>query len=149
MAIDPQQLARACADAMWRGDDAARGLGMEIVEVSPGRATLAMAVRPDMINGHDLCHGGLIFTLADTTFAYACNSENFNTVAAGARIDFLAPGRLGDRLTAVAEQVVQRKRNGVYDVKVYNQQAQCIALFRGNSARIGGALVDEATGEPL
>jgi acyl-CoA thioesterase len=91
----------------------------------------------------------LIFTLADSAFAYACNSENHNTVAAGARVDFLAPGRLGDRLTAVAERVSQGGRTGIYDVSVTNQQGKTVAMFRGNSHRIGGALVDQATGEPV
>ena len=115
--------------------------------IAPGAATMTMRVRADMVNGHDLCHGGLIFTLADSCFAYACNSENLNTVAAGARIEFLAPARLGDELTATAKQVQQGRRSGVYDVTVSNRAQQPIALFRGNSHRIGGHLVDTGTGE--
>jgi len=145
--MDANDLARACADAMYANDRASAALGMEIAEMSAGRSVLTMTVRDDMVNGHDLCHGGLIFTLADSAFAFACNSQNLNAVAAGARIEFLAPARLGDRLTAVAELVSQAKRSGVYDVVVTNQQDQTIALFRGNSQRIGGALIDESTGE--
>ena len=145
MALSAQQLAQACADAMWADDKASQGLGMAIESMAPGRSELSMTVREDMVNGHSICHGGFIFTLADS--AFACNSENFNTVAAGVRIEFLAPGKLGDRLTAVAEQVHQGGRTGVYDVVVTNQEARKLAVFRGNSHRIGGALVDENTGE--
>ena len=134
---------------MWANDRASRELGMQIEVVEPGRAVLLMSVRDDMVNGHDICHGGMIFTLADSAFAFACNSHNLNAVAAGARIDFLAPGRLGDRLTAVAQQVAQSRRSGVYDVTVTNQDGRVIALFRGNSQRIGGELVDAQTGEPI
>lgn len=147
--MDSQQLARASAAAMWAGDRASQALGMEILQVAPGTATMSMVVREDMVNGHDICHGGYIFTLADSAFAFACNSDNQATVAAGARIEFLAPGTLGDRLVAVAEQVVQGGRTGIYDVVVSNQQGRKLALFRGNSHRIGGALVDETTGEPV
>ncbi len=148
MALEPTQLSAACAEAMWAGDRASRGLGMQIDEIGPGRAVLSMEVREDMVNGHDICHGGMIFTLADSAFAFACNSYNLSAVAAGARVDFLAPGRLGDRLTAVAEQVTQGRRSGVYDVAVRNQDDRLIALFRGNSQRIGGELVNADTGEP-
>jgi acyl-CoA thioesterase len=147
--MDANDLARACADAMYANDRASASLGMEIVEVTTGRAVLTMTVRDDMVNGHDICHGGLIFTLADSAFAFACNSQNMNTVAAGARVEFLAPGKLGDCLTAVAQQVTQGGRTGVYDAVVTNQKDETIALFRGNSHRIGGALIDESTGEPL
>ena len=147
--MDSQRLAEASAAAMWASDRAARALAMVIREIAPGSATLTMAVREDMVNGHAICHGGYIFTLADTAFAYACNSENHNTVAAGARIEFLAPGKLDDELTAVARQQVQGRRTGVYDVVVTNQRGDTLALFRGNSHRIGGALVDETTGESL
>ncbi len=142
MAMDAQQLAQACADAMWAEDRASQGLGMVVTDIAPGVATLSMPVREDMVNGHGICHGGFIFTLADSAFAFSCNSENFNTVAAGARIEFLAPGRLGDELTATARQVSQGNRTGVYDVVVSNQTGRTLALFRGNSHRIGGALVD-------
>jgi acyl-CoA thioesterase len=147
MTLDAQQLSRASADAMWADDQASRAMGMALEHVAPGSATLSMTVRSDMVNGHDICHGGFIFTLADSAFAFACNSHNLNAVASGARIEFLAPGRLGDVLTAVATQVSQGRRSGVYDSIVTNQDGKTIALFRGNSARIGGALVDESTGE--
>ena len=143
----PEQLARDCGDALWAGDQACKALGIALVTIAPGTATMTLRVRADMVNGHDLCHGGLIFTLADSCFAYACNSENFNTVAAGARIEFLAPARLGDELTAIARQVQQGRRSGVYDVNVVNQAQQPIALFRGNSHRIGGHLVEASSGE--
>ena len=146
MALDAQQLARACADAMWADDKASQGLGMSIETVAPGHAELSMTVREDMVNGHSICHGGYIFTLADSAMAFACNSENFNTVAAGVRIEFLAPAALGDRLLAVAQQEHQGGRTGVYDVVVSNQHGKKLALFRGNSHRIGGALVDQETG---
>ena len=145
--INSEQMARDCGQALWVGDQACKALGVTLVAIAPGTATMSMRVRADMVNGHDLCHGGLIFTLADSCFAYACNSENFNTVAAGARIEFLAPARLGDELTAIAIQVQQGRRNGVYDVTVSNQASECIALFRGNSHRIGGHLVKASTGE--
>lgn len=147
MALEAQLLAEACTAAMWADDKASQAMGMVIESVAPGRAVLSMPVREDMVNGHAICHGGHIFTLADSAFAFACNSENFNTVAAGARIEFLAPGKLGDQLTAVAEQRHQGGRTGVYDVVVTNQDGDRLALFRGNSHRIGGALVDEDTGE--
>ncbi len=149
MDLNADQLARACADTMFANDRASRTLGMSIETISSGRAVLTMVVRDDMVNGHNICHGGMIFTLADSAFACACNSHNFSAVAAGARIDFLAPGRLGDQLTAVAQQNSQGKRSGVYDVSVSNQAGSVIALFRGNSQRIGGHLVDATTGDPV
>ena len=149
MSLDAQELAQASIDAMWAGDRASRSMGMVIVSVAPGSATLAMTVREDMVNGHDIGHGGYIFSLADSAFACACNSQNFTAVAAGARVEFVAPVRLGDTLTASACAVSQGKRSGVYDVTVKNQNNRTVALFRGNSARIGGTLIDEITGETL
>lgn len=139
--LTPRELAEASAAAMYERDAAARGLGIRVEEVTPGSATLSMTVREDMVNGHAICHGGFIFTLADTAFAYACNSYNAATVAAGARIDFVAPGRLGDRLVATASEVNLRGRNGVYDVVVRNETGDQLALFRGNSFRIEGSNV--------
>lgn len=133
-----QALADAAADAMWSRDAVARALGMERVEVAPGRATLRMRVRPDMANGHHICHGGMIFTLADTAFAYACNSYNQNTVASACQIDFLAPGREGDLLEAQAVERAAGGRTGVYDVTVSVVGGKTLALFRGKSARIKG-----------
>ena len=147
--MNRNDIARACAETMYANDNASVALGMKIEEVMEGRAALSMTVREDMVNGHDICHGGLIFTLADSAFAFACNSQNLSAVAAGARVEFLKPGRLGDTLTAVAEMVSQGGRTGVYDVIVSNQNEVTVALFRGNSHRIGGALVDETTGEPV
>lgn len=149
MTLDAQTLARASADAMWEDDRASQTMGMAITEIAPGTASITMTVREDMVNGHDICHGGFIFTLADSAFAFACNSQNLIAVASGARIEFLAPGRLGDTLTAEGSVVSQGKRSGVYDVTVTNQNGKTVALFRGNSVRIGGALVDDTTGESL
>ena len=149
MKNDEQKTAQACADAMWAGDRASQDLGMAIVETGPGTATISMPVTENMLNGLKTCHGGYIFTLADSAFAFACNSQNQIAVAAGARIEFIAPARLGDTLVAKARAVTQGKRSGVYDITVSNQSGKTVALFRGNSARIGGSLVDEVTGEPL
>lgn len=134
----PQQIAEAVRDAMFANDRASKGLGMEILSVSPGGATLCMTVREDMLNGLDICHGGLITTLADSAFAFACNAYNEMTVASGFDVSIVAPGRLGDRLTAVAEEVQLSGRTGVYDIKVRNQRNELIALFRGRSYRLKG-----------
>ena len=143
----PEELAAACAESMYRNDRASKLLGMEIERVGPGEAHMVMTVKEDMLNGHDVCHGGFIFSLADSSFAFACNSQNFNTLAAGARVEFLAPGKLGDVLRASATVVSQGRRAGVYDVVVTNQHGKTIALFRGNSQRIGGHLVEPVEGE--
>jgi len=135
--LSPDDLARACAEAMWKEDDASKGLGMEIVEVGPGRATLALTVRPDMVNGQRIAHGGFIFTLADSAFAYACNSHNVRTVAAQGDITFIRPGNLGDRLVATAREVSRSGRSGIYDVRV-TANDEVIAEFRGHSRTIGG-----------
>lgn len=135
--LSPDDLARACADTMWKEDDASKGLGMEIVEIGPGRATLAMTVRPEMVNGQRIAHGGFIFTLADSAFAYACNSHNDRTVAAQGDISFLRPGKLGDRLVATAREVSRSGRSGIYDVSVTSGET-VIAEFRGHSRTISG-----------
>jgi len=135
-------LAERAAAAMWERDNASKGLGMRIVRVAPGHAELAMTVRKDMVNGHAICHGGLVFTLADSAFAFACNSYNFNTVANGCAIEFMAPAHEGDELTAVAREQTQVGRNGVYDVEVRNQEGAVVALFRGKSTRIKGQVVE-------
>ena len=141
--LTPQQRAEAVARLMFAEDNTARHLGMEIVDMGPGRATLRMIVRPEMTNGHGICHGGFIFTLADTTFAYACNSHNQRAVAASAQIDFLAPGQRGDLLTAtgIEQQVVGR--SGIYDIRVTRADGSTIALFRGKSATIKGSFFEE------
>jgi acyl-CoA thioesterase len=136
-ALSPEDIARACADAMWAEDDASKGLGMEIVEIGPGFATLAMAVRPDMVNGQRIAHGGFIFTLADSAFAFACNSHNERVVAAQGQITFITPGRLGDRLVAKAREVTRSGRSGIYDVRVTAGDI-VIAEFRGHSRVIPG-----------
>ncbi len=137
---DPQSVAQASARAMYAQDRASQALGMHIVEVRPGYARLTMSVREDMVNGHQLCHGGLIFTLADSAFAFACNTYNEVTVASAASVEFLLPGKLGDELTAIAEERSRAKRTGVYDVIVRNQQDEVVALFRGRSHQIGGSI---------
>ena len=136
-----QQLALAVAEAMWSRDQAAQALGMAIVEVRPGYAVLTMKVRPDMVNGHHICHGGLIFTLADTAFAYACNSYNHNTVASACHIDFLSPGKEGDLLEAEAVERSLSGRTGVYDITVRVEGGKTVALFRGKSYRIQGEVI--------
>jgi len=138
---DPQALAEAVAAAMWSRDRAAQALGMRIDSVGPGHATLSMPVRSDMVNGHHICHGGLIFTLADTAFAYACNAYNRNTVASGCNIDFVAPGREGDTLQAEAVERSLSGRTGVYDVTVRDGAGNTVALFRGKSYRIAGEVI--------
>lgn len=138
---DPQHVAEAAAAAMWAGDRASQALGMEIVEVGPGRAVVRMVVREDMVNGHAIGHGGLTFTLADSAFAVACNSYDRRTVAAGAEIRFRAPTHLGDVLTATAVERSREGRSGVYDVKVASQGpdgATVVATFVGQSREIGG-----------
>jgi acyl-CoA thioesterase len=137
---DPQSVAEASARAMYEQDRASQSLGMRILEVRPGYARLAMRVREDMVNGHQICHGGLIFTLADSAFAFACNTYDLVTVAAAGTIEFLLAGRLGDELMATAEERTRSKRTGVYDVSVHNQHGECVALFRGRSHQIGGSI---------
>ena len=129
----PQQIAELVRDAMLAGDHATKMLGMRVVEVGPGRAVIEMAVRQDMLNGHAICHGGLIATLADSTFAFACNAYNELSVASGFSIDLLAPGRLGDLLTATCCELSKSGRTGVYDTDVLNQRGERIAVFRGRS----------------
>jgi len=135
---DPQRLAEAVRDAMFANDRAAKALGIEILAVRPGGAVLRMAVREDMLNGHDIAHGGLITTLADTAFAYGCNSHNEVTVASGFTVDLLAPGRLGDVLTASCSEVSKAGRTGVYDIEVRNQRDERVAVFRGRSYTMRG-----------
>ena len=140
---DARTLAERVADSMYERDTATQALGIRIAHVGPGYAELAMAVRADMLNGHEICHGGFIFTLADSAFAYACNSYNLNTVASGCAIDFTAPARAGDVLTARAHERQLAGRTGVYDVEVANQRGETVALFRGKSYRIKGHLIEE------
>jgi len=139
--VTPDETARRCADLMWAEDRASQALDMQIVEVGPGRATLRMTVRTDMVNGHDIGHGGLTFTLADSAFAFACNSRNEVTVASGLIVDFLAPVKRGDVLTADAVEVARTGRTGVYDIVVTNRAGTRVALVRGRSARLGDRTV--------
>jgi len=143
---DPHILAQAVGKTMFAVDAASQGLGMTIEDIAPGHARLSMTVRADMLNGHQLCHGGFIFALADSTFAFACNSHNMNTVASGCAIDFLAPAYEHDTLTAVGQEQSLAGRTGVYDIVVTNQDGRRIALFRGRSYRIKGQVV--ATEDP-
>ena len=141
--MDAQALAEACRDAMWENDRASRGLGMQIVAVGPGSATLTMAVREDMLNGHDICHGGFVTTLADSAFAFACNAYNEVTVASGFDMNLIAAVRMGDVLTAVASEVAKSGRTGVYDIAVANQRGERVAAFRGRSYTMKGRPVVE------
>jgi len=141
--MTPQQVAEAARDAMWRNDRASKALGVQVLAIGPGSATLSMTVREDMLNGHNICHGGLITTLADGAFAFACNSYNEVTVASGFDVNLIAAGQLGDVLTASASEVSKAGRTGVYDVTVRNQRGQPVAAFRGRSYTIKGkALVE-------
>jgi acyl-CoA thioesterase len=141
--LSPDDLARACTDAMWLEDSASQALGMEIVRVGPGEAMLAMTVRPDMVNGHAIAHGGFIFLLADSAFAFACNSRNERTVAVQCNIAFIRPAKLGDRLVATAREISKTGRSGIYDVRVTVNDV-AIAELRGHSRVIGGAWVPAA-----
>lgn len=151
---EAEALARACAETMYAEDRTAQHLAMSVDSVGPGSATVSMAVQDWMLNGHDICHGGLIFTLADTAFAYACNSQNNVTVAQHCTITFISPGRRGERLTARARERAAAGRNGIYDIRVTGTDGRLVAEFRGNSFATGKPLVgtDAATrslgGEP-
>jgi acyl-CoA thioesterase len=137
---DAHALARQVGAAMFAADTASRAfMQMELLECAPGSATMRMAVRAEMLNGHQICHGGLIFTLADSTFAFACNSRNQATVAAGCSIEFLRPARLGDMLTCVGREQALQGRHGIYDMQVTNQHGEVVAMFRGKSAQIRSA----------
>jgi acyl-CoA thioesterase len=136
--LSPQQTAEKVREGMLRSDRASKWLGIQVAEVAPGRAVLTMTVRDPMLNGHDICHGGLIATLADSAFAYACNSYDEFTVASGFAIELLAPSRLGDVLTATCHEVSKAGRTGVYDTEVSNQHGQRIAVFRGRSHTVKG-----------
>ena len=134
----PQQTADRVREGMWRNDRASKALGMQVLRVAPGAAAITMTVRDDMLNGHDICHGGLITTLADSAFAFACNSHGELTLASGFVIDLLAPARLGDVLTARCTEVSKAGRTGVYDVDVTNHRGERIAVFRGRSYTMKG-----------
>jgi len=139
-----EQLAAAVGEAMYAVDPAVRDfMQIELLACEPGRALMRMKVRAEMLNGHKICHGGLIFTLADSTFAYACNSHNKVTVAAGCSIEFLKPAHLDDVLTCEGVEQLLQGRHGIYDMKVSNQRGEVVAMFRGKSASIQGAVIPE------
>jgi acyl-CoA thioesterase len=142
---DPQALAELAGKTMYERDPASRALGMTLDAIRPGYARMSMTVRADMLNGHGTCHGGYIFMLADSAFAFACNSHNVNTVGAGCTIDYLAPGREGDVLVAEAIEQALSGKTGVYDIAVSNQEGRTLALFRGKSHRVSGMVADAGT----
>jgi acyl-CoA thioesterase len=144
-ALPAEEVARRSAEAMWAGDRASQGLGMAILDVAPGRATLQMTVREDMVNGHAMGHGGFTFALADSAFAFACNSYNRSTVAAACEIRFLAPTRLGDVLVAEAVERSREGRDGVYDITVRTGDA-VVAEFVGRSKEVRGTLFEDYGG---
>lgn len=138
---EAQKLAEAAVQKMFSEDAASQQMGMRVVAVRPGYARVEMTIRPEMLNGHATCHGGFVFSLADSAFAFACNSYNFSTVAASCSIEFLAPVYAGDHLVAEAIEQASRGRTGVYDVTVRNQNGDQVALFRGRSHRVRGEIV--------
>jgi acyl-CoA thioesterase len=138
--LSSDDLARACAEAMWKEDGASKGLGMEILQIRPGEAVVTMTVKPHMVNGHGIAHGGFIFLLADSALAYTSNSHNERAVAAQCNISFIRPGKLGDRLIATAREISRTGRSGIYDVRVTVDET-AIAELRGHSRTIGGAWV--------
>ncbi|MGH3351531.1 MAG: hydroxyphenylacetyl-CoA thioesterase PaaI [Nocardioides sp.] len=142
VSLEPAALAEACAETMCESDGASRALGMVIEDVGPGTARLSMKIRPDMVNGHGICHGGLLATLADSAFAFACNTHGTVTVAAGFEVTFLEPARLGEILVADAREVALRGRSGIYDVTV-RQGGNVIAEFRGRSRSLGRPILEE------
>ncbi len=143
-----QDLAEAACAAMWAADTASRGMGMSLDHVAPGAARLSMTVTADMTNGHKTCHGGFIFSLADSAFACACNSYNQRAVAQMAQITFVAPAFQGDRLTATCREVTAFGRSGIYDTRVTNQQGALIAEFRGHSRTVKGTHVPAPADQP-
>lgn len=146
MALSAEEIATRSAEAMWARDDASKWLGAALESVGPGTASLSMTIEKHHTNGHDICHGGFIFTLADSAFAFACNSYNQLVVAQHNVITFVAPGQLGDRLTATAREVARAGRSGIYDVTVKNQAGKLIAEFRGASRTVEGRHFDENAG---
>lgn len=143
MTHTPQAVAEAAAASMYAADACSRWLGIAVDAVRPGYARLTMPVRDEFLNGHGICHGGLMFTLADSCFAFACNSHNINTVAAGCSIEFLKPVRGGDVLVAEAQEQLLSGRHGIYDIRVTNGAGETVAMFRGKSAQIKGNVIAE------
>lgn len=145
--VSAHKLAAACADTMWVDDRASQGLGMSLEHVAPGEAVLKMTVRHDMTNGHGICHGGFIFTLADSAFAFACNTYDQRTVAHHCAVTFLRPCRRDDILTAHAVERSREGRSGIYDVTVRDGRGDVVAEFRGHSRTIAGTLLTSADGD--
>ena len=141
--MTPQELAEACASAMWNDDSASQRLNMSLDHIAPGQATLTMTITADMSNGHGNCHGGYMFTLADSAFAFACNTYNQLVVAQHCSVTYLAPGQIGDRLTATAVEVSRKGRSGIYDVRLTNQNGQHVVEFRGHSRTVKGTHLPE------
>lgn len=139
--LSPEEVAKAVSETMYRKDKATQDLGIALKSIGPGTAVMTMRVTDNMLNGHGTCHGGYIFTLADSTFAFACNSYNQNTVAQGAQIDFLRPVAPDSFLTASAIEVSRSKRTGVYDITVIDQEDNIVAVFRGKSHTIKGQMI--------
>jgi acyl-CoA thioesterase len=139
--MDAATLARACADAMWKDDAATQSLGMQLISIAPGQAVITMTVTDRMVNGHKICHGGCIFTLADSAFAFACNTYNQRTVAQHCAVTFLSSAKLGDKLVARAVERQRAGRSGIYDVTVTREGENVIAEFRGHSRTIEGELL--------
>jgi len=143
---DPQAIATRCADVLWRADTATQKLGMQIKKVSPGSAEITMAVTEDMVNGHGTCHGGFLFTLADSAFAFACNTYDQRCVAQHCSISYLAPAFAGEQLLAQAREVSRRGKNGIYDIHIVNEQQETLVQFRGYSRTVKGTLLDKSMG---
>ncbi len=141
--LSAQALAEACAEAMWSTDSTSQRLGMTLDSIAPGQATLSMEITDLMLNGHGLAHGGFVFALADSAFAFACNGYNQRTVGHQATITYMAPGRLGDRLTATARELYRGRRDGIYDVHVTNERGEQVAEFRGHSRTVKGTHLPE------
>ncbi len=144
--MTPEERARKAAEAMWSGDEASRWFGMTLDEIGPGHAVMSLTVAPHHLNGHGICHGGVIFALADSAFAFACNSSNRNTVAQHCLVSYLAPGQPGETLTATAREVVRQGRSGIFDVEVRGEGGRLVATFRGFSREIPGTHFDEGEG---
>jgi acyl-CoA thioesterase len=144
MRREASEIARLSADALWAEDKASQGLGMRIEKVGPGHAVLSMTVADNMVNGHGLCHGGYIFTLADSALAFSSSSHNRRTVAQHCQISYLTPGRLGMRLTAEARERHKGERSGIYDVTVRSEDGTVIAEFRGTTRSMPGTLVADS-----
>jgi acyl-CoA thioesterase len=142
--VSALELAQQVGAAMYAADTASKSLGMVLEEVRPGYARMSMKVRPDMLNGHQIMHGGLTFTLADSTFAFACNSYNINAVASGCSIEFLRPAQLDEVLVAEAQETILQGRHGVYDITVRGSDGTLVAVFRGKSAQIKGSVLGDA-----